>query len=156
MSPGLKLFLNIVLILAVIDLIAVSIRLFPLLKRIREIKYIKKDRDVISAEAEVVDIKEERIDDMTTQYTVKLHYEVGYRKVYKDFILINKQSVRVGQKFTVLCDSSDPEKSVIQDYTGLSGEGYQLKSLIFNFVIIMIVIAADALSQAFSYISGNP
>lgn len=155
MSPVLKFVLFIVFIGAVVDLIAVLKRLVPMMKRTREIKSIKNDPNVISAEAEIIEIHEERINDMDMQYNVKLYYEVGYQKYYKDVILINKQSVRVGQKLTILCDSSEPEKAMIQNYSGLSGEEFGIKSTVFNLVIVILVIIADAAIQAVGYIMGG-
>lgn len=145
MSPVLRIVLLIVFIGAAIDLIAVSRRLIPMMKRAREIKRIKNDPDVISVEAEIIEIHEDRINDMDMQYNVKLYYEVGYQKFYKNFILINKQSLRVGQKLTLLCDSSDPEKAMIQDQNGLSGESFGIKSMVFNLVIAVLVIIVDAI-----------
>ncbi|MDE6726426.1 MAG: hypothetical protein K2J80_00630 [Oscillospiraceae bacterium] len=155
MSPVLRIVLFIVFIGAAIDLIAVIRRLIPMMKRAREIKRIKNDPDVISVEAEIVEIHEDRINDMDTQYNVKLYYEVGYQKFYKNFILINKQSLRVGQTLMLLCDGSDPEKALIQNYSGLSGEEFGIKSTIFNLVIVILIMIADAAINAIQYIMGD-
>lgn len=154
MSPVLKFVLFIVFIGAVIDLIVVIKRLVPMLKRSREIKRIKNDPDVISVEAEIIEINTERIDAMDMQYNIKLYYEVGYQKYYKDFILINKQALRVGQKLTLLCDSSEPEKALIQNYNGTFGENFGLKSTVFNLVIAILIIIAKAAIDALDYING--
>lgn len=154
MSPTLKIVLLIVFITAVIDLAVVLKRIIPMIKRANEIKRIKNDPDVISAEAEIIEIKTEKLSDMDTQYNVKIHYEVGYQKYYKDVILINKQSLRVGQKLTVLCDSFEPEKSLIQDYSGQFGESFSLKSTVFNLVIVVLIIIIDAAVNTLGYIMG--
>lgn len=154
MSPVLKFVLLIIFIGAVIDLVAVIKRLVPMTKRVREIKRIKNDPDVISVEAEIIEIHAERINDMDTQYNIKLYYEVGYQKFYKDFIMINKQALRVGQVLTLLCDSDNPEKALIQNYSGLSGEEFGIKSTVFNLVIVILIIIADAVINAFDYIMG--
>lgn len=154
MSPVLKFVLLIIFIGAVIDLVAVIKRLVPMAKRVREIKRIKNDPDVISVEAEIIEIHAERINDMDTQYNIKLYYEVGYQKFYKDFIMINKQALRVGQVLTLLCDSDNPEKALIQNYSGLSGEEFGIKSTVFNLVIVILIIIADAVINAFDYIMG--
>lgn len=154
MSPVLRIVLLIVFIGAAIDLISVIKRLIPMMKRVREIKRLKNDPDVISVEAEIIEIHEERIGDMDTQYTIKLYYEVGYQKYYKDFILINKQSLRVGQILTLLCDASEPEKALIRDYSGLSGEEFGIKSTVFNMVIAILIMIADAAVNVIGYING--
>lgn len=154
MSQTLKFVLLVIFIVAAVNLAFVLKRLLPMVKRVREIKRIKNNPDVISAEAEIVEINEQRLDQINTQYNVKLHYEVGYQKFYKDFILINKQSLRVGQKLTVMCDSFDPEKALIQDYTDSFGEDFGLKSTLFNFVIDIIVISVDVALNALSFITG--
>lgn len=154
MSPVLRIVLFIVFIGAAIDLISVIKRLIPMMKRVREIKRLKNDPDVISVEAEIVEINEERIGDMDTQYTIKLYYEVGYQKYYKDFILINKQSLRVGQMLMLLCDSSEPEKALIQNYSETFGEEFGIKSTIFNLVIVILIMIADAAVNVIGYING--
>lgn len=145
MSPFVRVFLIIIAVSALIDIIASIKRLVPMVKRANEIKRIKNDPDVISVEAEIIEIHEERLGDMDTQYNTKLYYEVGYQKFYKDFILINKQSLRVGQKLTLLCDSSEPEKALIQDYSGTFGEHFGIKSTVFNLIIGILVIIIDAI-----------
>lgn len=144
MSSILKIFLFFIFIGAFINLIIVIRRLIPMMKRVREIKRVKTDPDVISVEAEIIEIQEKRLGEMDTQYNIKLHYEVGYQKFYKTFILINKQSVRVGQKLTLLCDSFEPEKALIQNYSGLSGEEFGIKSAVFNLIVSILVIIVDA------------
>lgn len=154
MSPVLRIVLLIVFVGAAIDLISVLKRLIPMMKRVREIKRIKNNPDVISVEAEIIEIHEERISETDMQYNVKLHYEVGYQKYYKNFILINKQSLRVGQILTLLCDSFEPEKALIQNYSETFGEEFGIKSTIFNLVIVGLILIADAVWQAVEYIDG--
>ncbi len=152
MSPVLRILLFIVFIGAAINLISVLKRLIPMMKRVREIKRLKNDPDVISVEAEIIEIHEEQIGDMDMQYNVKLHYEVGYQKYYKDFILINKQSLRIGQKLTLLCDSFEPEKALIQNYSETFGEEFGIKSTIFNLVIVSLIMIVDAALSILDYI----
>ncbi len=154
MSPGVKFFLFIVLILALIDLIPTIKRLIPMAKRTREINRLKKSNDVMSVEGEIIEIHTEQIDSLDTRYDIKIHYEVGWNKYYKDFIVINKQSARVGQKVTLLYDRDDPEKALIQDMQGLTGEEHGLKSTIFNLIIASIVIIVTAAIQIYEYTSG--
>lgn len=153
MSPGLKFFLFIVFIVAAIDLVPVIKRLIPLAKRAKEVSRLKKSYDVISVEAEIIEIHTERIDEMDTQYDIKLYYEVGWDKFYKNIILINKQSARVGQKVTLLCDSTDPKHVLLQNCRGLSGEEYGLKSTVINLIIVIVVIIADVALNVYDYIS---
>lgn len=148
MSPFLRIVLIFIGISAVIDIISVVKRLVPMVKRVNEIKRLNSSPDVISVEAEIVEVSPERLNDLDTQYDLKVYYEVGWRKFYKDFILINKQSLRVGQTITLLCDSSAPEKAMIQEQnglSGLSGEGFGIKSTVFNLVIAVLVIIVDAI-----------
>lgn len=154
MSPGLKFFLLIVFIVAVIDLVPVIKRLIPLAKRVREIKRLKRSYDVISVEAEIIEIHTEKLGEMDTQYNIKLYYEVGWNKYYKDFILINKQSVRVGDKVTLLCDCDDPEKALLQNCRGLTGEEYGLRSTVINLIVVSIIIIADAAINIYEYVTG--
>lgn len=154
MSPGVKFFLFIVLILALIDLIPTIKRLIPMVKRTREINRLKKSNDVMSVEGEIIEIHTEQIDRLDTRYDIKIYYEVGWNKYYKDFIVINKQSARVGQKVTLLYDRDDPEKALIQDTRGLLGEEHGLKSTIFNLIIASIVIIVTAAIQIYEYTSG--
>lgn len=154
MSPGLKFFLLIVFIVAVIDLVPVIKRLIPLAKRVREIKQLKQSYDVISVESEIIEIHTEKLGEMDTQYNIKLYYEVGWNKYYKDFILINKQSVRVGDKVALLCDSANPEKALLQNCRGLTGEEYGLKSTVINLIVALIIVIADVAVNIYEYTSG--
>lgn len=149
MSPFLRVLLIIIGISAVIDIISVINRLVPMVKRTNEIKRIKNDPDVISVEAEIVEVSTERLNDLDTQYDIKVYYGVGWQKFYKDFILINKQSVRVGQTLTLLCDSSAPEKAMLQEQGGLSGESFGIKSMVFNLIIAVFIVLADAAVNCF-------
>lgn len=154
MSPGLKLFLFIVFIVALIDLIPVCKKLIPLVKRVREIKRLKNSYDVMSVEGEIIEIHTQQLGQMDTQYNVKIYYEVGWNKYYKEFIVINKQSARVGDKVTLLYDRDDPQISLLQNCRGLMGEEYGLKSTVFNLIILLIIIIADAAVNIYEYTSG--
>lgn len=154
MSPGVKFFLFIALILALIDLIPNIKRLIPMAKRTREINRLKKSNDVMSVEGEIIEIHTEQIGEMDTRYDIKIYYEVGWDKFYKNFIVINKQSARVGQKVTLLYDRDDPNKALIQNMQGLMGEESGLKSTIFNLIVVSIIIIADVAINICEYISG--
>lgn len=148
MSPFLKFVLFFVLVTSLIDIIAVLKRLIPLVKRANEIKRIKNDPDVISVEAEIIEISTERLNDLDTQYNLKIYYEVGWHKFYKNVVLINKQAVRVGQKVTMLCDGSDPEKSMIQD----DSEAFGIKNYIINLFIVIPVFIFDTALNIIEYL----
>lgn len=154
MSPGLKIFLLIALIGAIIDIIPNIKRLIPMVKRAREIKQLQSSYDVMSVEGEIIEIHTEQIGEMDTQYNIKIYYEVGYEKYYKDFIVMNKQSARVGQKITLLYDRENPEKALLQNMQGLLGEEKGLKSTVFNLIIASIIIIADLAITIYEYTSG--
>lgn len=154
MSPGVKIFLLIALIGAIIDLIPTIKRLIPLVKRTRDIKRLQSSYDVMSAEGEIIEIHTEQIGEMDTRYDIKIYYEVGWNKYYKDFIVLNKQSARVGQKVTLLYDRDNPEKSLLQNMQGLLGEEYGLKKLVFHLIVDLIIIFADLAINAYEYTSG--
>lgn len=154
MSPGLKLFLFIVFIVALIDLIPVCRKLIPLAKRVREINRLKKSYDVMSVEGEIIEIHTQQLGQMDTQYNIKIYYEVGWEKYYKEFIVINKQSARVGDKVTLLYDRDDPQRSLLQNCRGLMGEESGLKSTIFNLIVVSIIIIADVAINIYEYVTG--
>ena len=131
--------LLIVGIAAIIDIIYVLIRLVPMLKRMSEFKKLKDDPDVISVEAEILEIQTKKLNNLDTQYNVKVYYEVGYQKFYKDIILINKQAIRVGMILTMLCSSSDPDKAMIMDGSDEKG----IKSHVINLIIAVPVLLID-------------
>lgn len=141
MSPAAKTVLLVLFIAALLDIFIVSIKLFPMLKRLREIKRVRNDPDAISVEAEIIEIHTERINDMDTEYKLKVFYTLGYRKFYKDIILINKQAVRVGMTITLLCDPADPENAMIQENV----EAFGLKSMLFNFVLAVLYVIVNVL-----------
>ncbi|MDE7362574.1 MAG: hypothetical protein K2N38_11650 [Oscillospiraceae bacterium] len=118
----------------VIDVVYVLIKMIPLIKRLREVKHVRESHDVISVEGEILEVNEERLNQWDIQYDIKVCYIVGYEKYYKDIVLINKQSIRTGQKITLLCNSDDPENAVIQTEDEMS----MLKSHIFNLILAII------------------
>lgn len=141
MSPTAKVVLLVLFIAALLDISIVSIKLFPMLKRLKEIKRVRNDPDAISVEAEIIEIHTERLSDMDTEYRLKVFYTLGYQKFYKDIILINKQAVRVGMTITLLCDPSDPENAMIQENI----ETFGLKSMIFNITLAVLYVIVDVL-----------
>ena len=156
MSPVLKMVLFGVFIVALARLIVLFKRLKPMLKRVREIKKVKTGYNVISVEGEIIEINTQPLDELDTEYDVKFYYEVGYQKFYKDFVLVNKQALRVGQKYTLLCEADNPENAMIQEFNSEFGEDFKLKSTVFNIVIYSIIIIVDSIFSALGYIYGDP
>lgn len=158
MSTTLKIVLAVVFLGALFDLIRAIKKIRPMSKRLKEIKRAKNSFNPISVEAEIVEIHTNPIGEsgMDTEYDVKLHYEVGYQKFYKNFILVNKQALRVGQKLTLLCDGDNPEQALIQDFESKLGESFQMKSVIVNIIVDILIMAADTAITAFGYINGDP
>lgn len=131
-----KSIITLLALLAVINIIYDIVKMIPLIKRLREIKRVQNSPYVISVEGEILEISEKRLNRWDTEYDLKVYYEIGYEKFYKNIVLINKQAVRVGQKITLLCDSDEPENAIIQD-------GYEkgmMKSYIVNLIIAIICV----------------
>lgn len=156
MSPVLKIVLLGVFLIALLNLIYAIKKIIPMAKRLKEIKRVNDGFNAISVEAEIVEIHTKPLDDFDTEYDVKFYYEVGYRKFYKNFILVNKQGLRVGQKYTLLCDGDNPEQALIQEHSGTFGESFQMKSTIFNIIKDIVIIVIDAVITAFGYMYGEP
>lgn len=138
-STSIRATLIIVGICALIDIIYVGIQLIPMVKRMLEFNKLKKDPDVISVEAEILEIHTKKLDRLDTQYDVKVYYEVGYQKFYKDIVLINKQAIRVGMNLTMLCSSSDPQRAMVMDRSDEQG----IKNRVINLIIAVPVFIID-------------
>lgn len=138
-SRNLTTTLIIVAVFAVIDIIYVVIQLIPMLKRMSEFKKLKSEPDVISVEAEILEINTKKLNRLDTQYDVKVYYEVGYQKFYKNIVLINKQAIRVGMILTMICSSSNPERAMIFDGSDEKG----IKNRIINLIIVVPILIID-------------
>ena len=138
-----KTFLIFILAFAAVDIAVVLVKLIPLMKRISVFNELKKDPDVISVEAEILEIHTKKLNDLDTQYDVKIYYVIGYQKFYKDIVLINKQAIRVGMILTMLCSSSDPEKAMIMD----GSEAKSVKSYVVNLFIAIPILIIGVLLQ---------
>lgn len=138
-SRNLTTTLILVAIFAAIDIVWVIIQLVPMLKRMLEFNKLKKEPDVISVEAEILEIHPKKLDRLDTQYDVKVYYEVGYQKYYKDIVLINKQAIRVGMNLTMLCSSSDPQRAMVMDGSDEKG----IKNRVTNLIIMVPVLIID-------------
>lgn len=126
---------------ALLDIIRIVRKFIPLYKELRESKCVKNQPGVISAEAEVIGITENRLSQWDIQYTLNLRYEIGGLTYFKEINLLNKQSARVGQKVTLLCDDLDPSYATVQNGAELSA----VRNLIFHLCVDMILIIVDLL-----------
>lgn len=125
-------------ILLLINIFFVLKRLIPIIRRRREAKRIERDLNVFSVEGEVVEIDPERVDDLNTRFNVKLCYTVNYEKYYKDIVLLNRHSLRVGQKFSLLCDDDNPANATLQDGSEKKATGDLIFVLIMDMVLFII------------------
>lgn len=147
MEYGMLTFLKAILIafgiLLLINIFFVLKRLIPIIRRRSEAKRIERDLNVFSVEGEVVEIDPERVDDLNTRFNVKLYYTVGYEKYYKDIVLLNRHSLRVGQKFILLCDENDPANATLQDGSEKKATGDLIFVLIMDMVLFIIDTALN-------------
>lgn len=145
MSPFLRVILTAFGILLLINIFFVLKRLIPIIRRHREAERIGRDLNVFSVEGEVVEINSERLNDLDTQFNVKLCYTVGYEKYYKDIVLLNRHSLRTGQKFNLLCDEDDPANATLQDGSEKESTGNLIFNLWLDIVLLIIDTALNCL-----------
>lgn len=145
MSPFLRVILTAFGILLLINIFFVLKRLIPIIRRHREAERIGRDLNVFSVEGEVVEINSERLNDLDTQFNVKLCYTVGYEKYYKDIVLLNRHSLRMGQKFNLLCDEDDPANATLQDGSEKESTGNLIFNLWLDIVLLIIDTALNCL-----------
>ncbi|MCM1164863.1 MAG: hypothetical protein NC299_01480 [Lachnospiraceae bacterium] len=135
-------------LILLINLWSVLRRLIPIMKRDREARRVREKLGVISVEAEVVMIDSEKLNDLDTQFSVQLRYELDGVTYYKDIVLLNRHSLRVGQKFNLLCDEDDPENATLQNGAETDSTG----NLIFNFWLDIVLLIIDAASNVIDVI----
>lgn len=145
MPPFLKFILIAFGILLLINILYVLKRLIPIIRRHREAERIGRDLSVFSVEGEVVEINSERLNDLDTQFNVKLCYTVGYEKYYKDIVLLNRHSLRMGQKINLLCDEDDPANATLQDGSEKESTGNLIFNLWLDIVLLIIDTALNCL-----------
>ena len=148
MSPYLKLLLFITGIVVIINIVVVIKKMIPLIKRLNEIKRLKRNFNVISIENKIIQITPEKLNRYETKYILKIYYEVGWKKVYKDIVVINKQSDRLRQKVNLLCDDLDPENAMLES----DCEVFGLKNLVINLIFSIVYFIFDAALQCAEYI----
>ena len=71
--------------------------------------------DVFSVEGEVLSFTEKKLGRMDTRYDVIVKYTVDDVNYYKEIVLHNRGSLRVGQKMILLCDDNNHSNAVVQD-----------------------------------------
>lgn len=145
MSPFLRFILIAFGILLLINVYFVLKRLIPIMRRHREAKRIRRDMSVFSVEAEVVEINSKRLNDLDTQFNVKLCYTVGYEKYFKDIVLLNRHSLRMGQKMTLLCSEDDPGNATLQDGSETDSTGNLTVNFFLDIVLLIIDTALNCL-----------
>ena len=139
MSPFLRLILIMFGVLLLINVYFVLKKLIPIIRRHREAKRVGRDLSVFSVEAEIIEINSEKLNDLDTQFNVKLCYMIGYEKYYKDIVLLNRHSLRIGQKMTLLCNEDDPGNATLQDGLETDSTG----NLIFNLCLDIVLLIID-------------
>ena len=139
MSPFLRLILIMFGVLLLINVYFVLKKLIPIIRRHREAKCVGRDLSVFSVEAEIIEINSEKLNDLDTQFNVKLCYMIGYEKYYKDIVLLNRHSLRMGQKMTLLCNEDDPGNATLQDGLETDSTG----NLIFNLCLDIVLLIID-------------
>ena len=148
MSPFLRFILIAFGILLLINVWFVLKRLIPIIRRHREAKQIGRNLGVFSVEAEVVEINSERLNDLDTQFNVKLRYMVDNEFHYKDIVLLNRHSLRMGQKMVLLCSEDDPENATLQDGSETDSTG----NLIFNLCLDIVLLIIDTALNCLEFI----
>ncbi len=133
-------------------LIAVSIgkdivKIVKLSKKLKNSNDVEHNFDVFSVEAEVLSFTEERVGQFDTSYDVDILYYVGNLPYYNKVTLLNRGSLRVGQKITLLCDNDDPEKITVSG----GDESYALSKLIKGVIFKIIAVIVDFVIQFYGY-----
>lgn len=100
------------------------------LKNIRRLRG-SMSYDVFSVEGEVISFTEKKLGRMDTKYDVIVKYIVDDISYYKEIVLHNRGSLRVGQKIIMLCDDNDHSNAIVQN----GSEEESLKGLAFAMAI---------------------
>ena len=91
-----------------------------------------------SVQGEVTSFIEKRLGRMDTQYNVNVVYTVGNIRYYKEIILLNRGSLRVGQKLDMLYDSIDPSVAAARDGQEKEAVNKLIGMVIFRIVVLII------------------
>ena len=124
----------VVIVLLLIFVISKAVRDVVTLRiRLREIKRLRGSMsyDVFSVEGEVISFTEKKLGRMDTRYDVIVKYTVDDVSYYKEIVLHNRGSLRVGQKMIMLCDDNDHSNAIVQN----GSEEESLRGLAFAMAI---------------------
>lgn len=108
----------VVVVSALIFLIAKSLYDFIVFRtKLNNIRRLRDNMsyDVFSVEGEVTGFTEKKMGRLDTKYDVTVKYVVDGMSYYKEIVLHNRGSLRVGQKIILLCDDNDHSNAVVQD-----------------------------------------
>lgn len=139
LENGLQIFTIICGVLGLYKSITLILEIAQLRRRLKAAAELHGKLDVISVEAEILDISLREWSALDKLYYIRVSYSVGERFFYKKLILHNRGSVRVGMKMILLCDSDEPDNAVVQD----GSEERTLKKMIELFVFYIIFTIAD-------------
>lgn len=145
MSRFLKIILIAIGIFLLINFCINFLKLIPIFRRNREARRVRNDKNVLSVEAEVVEINTQKLNDFDTQFNVKLRYIVDSKTFYKEIVLLNRHSLRVGRKLTVLCDYDDPYIATLQDGSEKESTGNLIVNLFLDTVLLIIDLVINFL-----------
>lgn len=106
---------------------------------------LRKKLDVFSVESEVLSFAEKRLSRLDTEYDVSVSYEIDGITYYKDLIIFNRGSLRIGQKIILLCDNEDFNNAVVQN----GEEEEALKRLIFKLIWLIVELIIDFIGMCF-------
>ena len=132
------LFLTVLYYVAIVVVLFIAMAKFVrdlimLKTRLRNIRRLRGSMsyDVFSVEGEVISFTEKKLGRMDTRYDVTVKYIIVNKSFYKEIVLHNRGSLRVGQKIIMLCDDNDHSNAVIQD----GSEEESLKGLAFAMAV---------------------
>lgn len=110
-------------------------KLFILKRELKTVKRVSALPDALTVEGEIVSIRSEQVTRWDIQYTATIVYMVGQRSFYVDLTFLNRGSLRVGQKFNILCDSGNPVISTAADGSNITA----LQKLFFRQVRALVL-----------------
>lgn len=145
MLPFLRFFLITIGIFLLINFCINFLKLIPVFRRNREARRVRNDPNALSIEAEVVEINTEKLNDLDTRFNIKLRYIIGSKTYYKDVVLLNRHSLRVGRKLIVLCNPSNPYIATLQDGSEKESTGNLIINLFLDTVLLIIDLAINFL-----------
>lgn len=110
-------------------------KLLILKRELKAAKRVSALPDALTVEGEIVSIRSEQMSRWDIQYTATIVYMVGQRSFYSDLTLLNRGSLRAGQKLDILCDSDNPANSTTADGTQITA----LRKLISRQVSLLVL-----------------